>query len=81
MLAHKVLRQIVNEVKESPFIGITCDGTTDCTGLEQESISLRYCIIEPEAKEVFLGFYNPPDATGDTLTHVIEDVLCGSTSH
>ena len=60
-----MLRQIVNEVKESPFIGITCDGTTDCTGLEQESISLRYCTIEPEAKEVFLGFYNPPDTTGD----------------
>jgi hypothetical protein len=75
MFAHNVLRQIVNEVNDSLFIGIMCDGTTDCTGLEQESISVRFATKELESKEVFLGFYNPPDTTSDTLTLVIEDVF------
>ena len=55
--------------------GIVVDGTQDCSGLEQESICIRFVNESLEVCEVFLGLYNPPDTTGHTLATVIKDVL------
>ena len=42
MLSHTVLRRIVEDVKDANQFAVVIDGTQDCSGLEQESICLRY---------------------------------------
>ena len=75
MLAHTLLRDVVSEVRKSPFFSIIADGTTDVDGKEQFSISLRFVSDELAPNEFFVGFYQCPDSTGETLANVILDVL------
>jgi len=75
MLAHKLLPDTVAEVNESPYYSIIADGTTDVDGREQFSVSLRYVTDELLPNECFVGFYQCPDSTAETLFSVITDVL------
>ncbi|KAG0426357.1 hypothetical protein HPB47_026527 [Ixodes persulcatus] len=67
ILAHMVQRDIVDEIKRSPFYAIMADSTTDMSGLEQFTLCVR-C-------ELFPGLYNPPDSTAATLAASIKDIL------
>lgn len=76
IMAHNVLREIVREVKNSPFFGVIADSTTDVHGMEQFSLCLRF--VHPESleiNEVFAGLYNPVDSKGKTLASAIKDAL------
>lgn len=75
IFAHKIQSGIATEIDESNFIGLICDGTTDVSGNEQESICIRYC-KDYETIEAFIGFYNPPDTTAASITKSILDVCC-----
>ena len=75
MLAHEVQRVIVDEARMSEFYGITADGTTDVSGREQFSVTLQYTTQDFDTKSKFLGFYNAPDSTGETLFKVIMDIF------
>lgn len=42
LLAHEVLRAIVNDIQKSPYFSIIVDETTDCAKKEQVSVCVRY---------------------------------------
>jgi hypothetical protein len=75
MMSHDVLRQIVREIKNSKQFSVIMDGTQDVSGIEQESICVRYVDRDLQVHEAFLGFVQPPDATGETLATIIVDTL------
>ena len=75
LMARTVQRQITEEASDSKFVSIVADGTTDVSGQEQFSICLQYCTKDLRIENSFLGLYNAPDSSGQTLASVITDVL------
>ena len=75
MLAHLCLRKIQFSAQQSLYYGVTADGTTDISGNEQFSVSLQYVDNELQVHSDFLGFYNAPDSTEETLTKFLKDVF------
>lgn len=73
LFACAIQKEIVSQSQGFP-LGLIADGTTDVSKFEQFSISIRVC-RDLEPKEYFLGFYNPPDSTSETLFKVIRDVF------
>ena len=57
------------------FVGLVADGTTDVSGNEQFSVCLQYATKDLEMVNSFLGMYNAPESTGETLASVVKDVL------
>ena len=60
LAANRVLKQITNSIRDSPFISLILDTTQDKSKSDQLSIMIRYTIVEPnkeiEIHESFLGF-------------------------
>ena len=75
LLSHGVLDKITQTIKATQYFAIVVDGTQDCTGIEQESICIRYVAHDLEPHEVFVGLYQPSDTKGATIAAVIEDAL------
>jgi hypothetical protein len=71
----EIQRKIMKTAQSSAFVGFTADGTTDISGAEQFAICLQYCNENLKPINAFVGFYNPPDAKGETLSLVIKDVF------
>ncbi len=74
--AHAVQRKIVAGASNSHYYGLTADGTTDTASSEQFSCHLYYVDPNLSQQSVFLGFYNPPDTTSETLFLCIKDIFC-----
>lgn len=74
--AHMVQRDIVDEIKRSPFYAIIGDSTTDVAGIDQFALCVR-CVDTQllSVIEHFTGLYNPPESTAATLAASIKDVL------
>jgi hypothetical protein len=75
IVSHNLLRTICLEIQSCDFIGLVADGTTDVSGTEQLSICVQYASNDFEIKNMFIGFYNPPDTKAVTITKCIKDVL------
>jgi len=76
MLSHTVLRILTKEIKQvSKQYAIVIDGTQDSTGIEQESICVRYVSADLKPLEVFFGLYQPPDTKGSTIAAIVKDAL------
>lgn len=75
MFGSSIQRHISEKALCCAYYGITADGTTDSSGQEQFSISIQFCDENLEVQNKFLGFYNAPDSTAQTLASVIQDVL------
>lgn len=76
LMAHYVQRELITEIKQSPFFAIISDGTTDVAGHEQLSLCIRW--IDPQTLEVredFMGMYQPSSAIAVHLLHAINDML------
>lgn len=73
--AHGIQREIVGRSSESAFFGLVADGTTDISTTEQFSCSLQFADHSLETHCLFLGFYNAPDTTGQTLFDCIKDLF------
>ena len=78
LVAHEIQREIVTHTSASHFVGLTADGTTDGSGIQQFAVCLQYVDKSMLAHTAFLGFYNPPDSKGETLATTIVDVLTRS---
>ena len=76
LLAREVSLKIADSVAGRPF-AIICDGTTDVSGKEQESLCVRFVDKAGEIQEHFLCVIEPPDTTGKTLAAMIEGALQG----
>ncbi len=70
-----IQREIVSLATNSPFYGLTADGTTDSSTMEQFSLTLQYVDEKLESHSDFLGFYSAPDSSGETLFRCIKDVF------
>ncbi|XP_077554221.1 zinc finger MYM-type protein 1-like isoform X3 [Haemaphysalis longicornis] len=76
IMAHTVQREIVEDVKSSPFYGIIADGTTDVNGDEQFTFCVRWVQSKTlELREEYIGMYNAPDSRAETLYSAIKDML------
>ena len=69
-------QEIVDTVRnESVQFAVVVDGTTDYSGVEQESVWLRYTDKEMKLHESFIGLYEPAETTGECIAEMIVDVL------
>ena len=75
MFGHAIQQQIVSEAKNCHFFGLTADGTTDISGKEQFSCSLQFVDSTLVVRNTFLGFYNAPDVSANTLFLSIKDIF------
>lgn len=75
MFAHTIHRSIMSDLQNVEFYSITADGTTDIAGQEQFSVTLRYVQPDLTYRNVFPGFYNCPDSTGESLFKAICDII------
>jgi len=77
LLANAVLRQIVNETTslEPVQFSVMVDGTRDISGIEQESICVRYVDKDFNCHEEFLGMYEAKSTTGAAISSYIFDAL------
>jgi hypothetical protein len=76
LMNHEILRNICSSInKESKQFAVIMDGTQDITGSEQESICIRYTDKDLNVHEDFVGMYEAPSTTGQTLATIVEDVL------
>lgn len=75
-MAHTLQLQMMENFAAAIFFSVIADRTTNITGLEQFSISIRFVESATlESREEFVGMYSPDDTTGKTLTACIEDVF------
>ena len=76
LLANAIVHQLVECIRrESQQFAIIVDSTQDCTGVEQESLCVRYVDLNLQPHEIFLGLFEPSDTCGRTLARMIEDSL------
>ena len=75
MFGQCVVRSICRQIKQADSFAVIVDGTQDVSRREQTSICVRYVDIDLCPHEEFLGFYEPPETTGEVLAKCILDVL------
>ena len=75
LMAHAILRDITNEARDSGIFSVVVDGTQDVSGLEQESICLRYIDKDLNVHEEFVGVYLQKQTTGEAVAETVQDVL------
>ena len=64
LMSHSVLRTIIGEIHDSPFLTIMVDETTDIPNREQLTLVIRRVDDNFEIHEEFLGLYNLYYTTG-----------------
>lgn len=65
MLSQEIVQEIVDTVRnESVQFAVVVDGTTDYSGVEQESVCLRYTDKQMKPHES-IGLYEPAGTTGE----------------
>ena len=74
-MANSVLRKIVSKIRDHKFFALLCDETSDNTGVEQLSVSIRTVNEALEPEEHFLGFYALSHFDADHICSCIMDVL------
>ena len=75
IMAHKVLRQILSEIRESEWFAIIGDETLDTSGVEQFAFSLRWVDFDYGVYEDLIGLIEVDKTDAVTLTGVIKDAL------
>ena len=75
ILGKMVLCRIVADVQNALFYAIMVDETIDCSNQEQVVLVLRWVDDSLVVYKDFIGFYNVPSISADTLTVVIKDCL------
>lgn len=75
IMAHDVLRTLLEEIKSAEFFSVIMDETADITVKEQVSICFRVVTENLEPEELFVGFYETSKTTADTLFCLLNDVL------
>ena len=79
LIAHAILRKILDEVKECQEFAIIIYETGDESGKEQLAFCVRIVPDDLIPKEYFLGLYEVQSTTADALVSVIKDIFqrCG----
>jgi hypothetical protein len=75
LMAHAVLRKIIERIKAAEYFALIVDETTDTSVTEQVSICIRIADESFNVHEEFLGLYSTADTTAETLSKIVKDVL------
>ena len=75
LMSNAIIRGICKDIWESEpaqaaIFSVIVDGTREITGVEQESVCIRYVNNDLQPLEVFIGFYEASSTTGDALSLV-----------
>ena len=79
LISHDVLRGVVADVNsgsEAKYFAVIVDGTQDISGVEQESLCVRFVDDDFHVHEEFLGFFECASSTGNDLARMVQDALC-----
>lgn len=71
----QVLRDIVSDLQDSPFLTIMVDETTDSSNREQVTLIARRVTEELEVHEEFLGLYHVASIDAKTIASAIKDAF------
>lgn len=77
LLGNNIVRDIAKSIQALPVLqySIIIDGTQDISGVEQESICIRYVDHDLVPHEAFIGLYEVLGTTGEAIARVAKDVL------
>lgn len=75
MMAHRVLRQILEEIHSSPFLAVMVDETTDKSNMEQLTLVVRLISDDFEVSEEFLGLYSMSAIDAQSIVDVMKDAF------
>ena len=74
IMVNHVIRDLVSEIRGG-FFSVICDEYTDISNKEQLTTCIQWVDKELEAHKDFLGFYNVPNISAETIVSAIKDVL------
>ena len=74
-MSHEIIRKIVRNVNAANHYAIIADESTDISGKQQLSISLRWVDANFAVHEDFVGLYEMNGADADKITAMITDTL------
>ena len=75
LYGHAIQRQIVTDTQHCSSFGLVADGSTDISGTEQFSCCLQFVHSKLKTQNMFLGLYNAPDTTAETLFLCVKDIF------
>ena len=75
IMALEVLRDLLDEIRQSKFFSYMCDETSDLSNLEQLVVCIRWIDEWFEAHEDFIGLVQVASTTSDSLLSISTDVL------
>ncbi|XP_069381427.1 zinc finger MYM-type protein 1-like [Paralichthys olivaceus] len=77
LMANTIIKKIVSDITSMPVVqfALIIDGTQDVSGVEQESICVRFVDADLQPKEEFLGLYEVLSTTGENIAKVACDVM------
>ena len=76
MFGHCILREVVSDIQKNRCFVIIVEGTQDgVSGREQESICLRHVNYDLHVHQDFVGLYEIPSTTSESIAGMVFDVL------
>lgn len=77
LLGNNIVRDTAKSIQALPVLqySIIIDGTQDISGVEQESICIRYVDHDLVPHEAFIGLYELSGTAGEAIARVAKDVL------
>lgn len=75
LMSQAVLRVVASQLQQAEFFTIMADECVDCSNNEQLVICFRYVDDKVDVHEEFIGLYQCPNITADTIVAVLHDTL------
>ena len=75
MMAHGVLRRILEDIHGSPFLAVMVDEATDKSNKEQLTLVVRWISDDFVVSEEFLGLYSLSVADAQSIVDVMKDAF------
>ena len=74
-MSTKLLRDVAERIKQALFFSVMVDECVDSSNKEQLVLCFRYVDTEIVSHEDFVGLYECPNITANTIVSAIEDVM------
>ena len=78
MMAHQLLRGLLNEIREAKWFSLIADETRDISGTEQFAISIRWVSSDYVVNEDLITLAEVEQTDAATLTSTLKDALIRS---
>ena len=75
LMANSILRSVIGDIQKSDFYTIMVDECVNVSNTEQLAVCFRFVDDDLSVREEFVGLYQCPDITADTLVTVLMDIL------